>query len=221
MSTVTLKISDQSYGEDWIEPLYKNDGSTNLQGIDFGDIETGTEYLPRFVYLRHDGLDPIYNVAYYIRTVGIEWGGYVASEEDAHEPYNPNWFKNGGVTDDGAPTSSTADYELLRLSAKNNGEMGLRVHYDREDDLIRTNGLGYDNQGLNFSAIKTQSTCLDVSATDDEARDGYIYSEPIDENKLGKVGDEARLGLSIKMPDDIEGSGHVQLGFAIKYRYTK
>lgn len=220
MSTVTLTMANDTYGEEFTEPLYKNDGSENLEGMDFGDIETGTEYAPRYMYMRHDGLEPIYAASYYIRTVGIEWGGYVASAEDAHEPYNPNWFRTGGKNDDGIPYSSTVDYELMRTSAKNNGEMGLRVHYDRADESVRTNGLGYDNKGLNFSAILLQQEALDYSGTDADPHDGYIMPEPTDENKLGTVGDEARVGLSIKMPEDIEGSGHIQFAYAVKYRYT-
>ena len=220
MSTVTLAIAQDTYGDGYTEPLYRNDGSDTLEGIDFGDIETGVEYAPREVWLRHDGLDPIYNVGYYIRTLGVEWGGYVPSAEDAHEPYNPNWFKHGGKVDD-LPQSSTVDYELMRTSAKNNAEMGLRVHWDRADAAVRTNGLGYDNQGLNFSNIKLQKESVDYSGTDLSERDGYIYPEPIDDNKLGLAGDEAKLGLSIKMPEDIEGSGHIQFSFAVKYRYTK
>lgn len=221
MSTVTLSIAQDTYGDKYTEPLYKNDGSNTAEGIDFGDIETGVEYEPRAIYLRHDGIDPIYNVGYYLRTFGAEWGGYVANASDSREPYNPNWFKNGGESDTGLPTSSTSDYELMRTSAKNNAEMGLRVHYDRSDIGIRTNGLGYDNKGLNFSSIRLQKESVDYSATTVSTRDGYIYPEPIDDNKLGKAGDEAMLGLSIKMPEDIIGSGHVQLAFAIKYRYTK
>ena len=221
MSTVTLSITKDSYGTEYVEPLYRNDGSSTLEGIDFGDIETGREYAPRDVYLRHDGLDPIYNVGYYIRTLGVEWGGYVPTANTAHEPFNPNWFKNGGVTGTGLPTTSTVDYELMRNSAKNNAEMGLRVHYDRGDAAVRTNGLGYNNSGLNFSTIKLQKEAADYSMTGDNERDGYLYPRHIDDTKDGKVGDEAKLGLSIKMPEDIVGSGHVQFAFAVKYRYTK
>lgn len=220
MSVVTLKMTSSSYGVDYEEALYRNDGTDNLSGMDFGDIETGTEYEPRFIWLRHDGLEPIYNAGYYIRTVGVEWGGYVADNELAHEPYNPNWFKNGGVTDTGLPTSSTLDYELMRTSALNNPEMGVRVHYDRENVATRSNGLGNNNIGLNFSSIKLQKSAVDYSGTDLAEMDGYVYPEPIDENKLGIAGDEAMLGVSIKMPEDIEGSGHVQFAFAVKYRYT-
>jgi len=221
MSVVTLSIAQDTYGESYTEPLYKNDGTDELEGMDFGDIETGREYAARMVWLRHDGLEPIYSTAYYIRTVGSEWGGYVADAEDAHEPYNPNWFREGGKDPDtDVPRSSTVDYELMRTSAKNNSEMGLRVHYDREDINVRTDGLGYENKGLNFSSIMVQAESLDVSNTDDEAKDGYLWPEPEDENKLGTVGDEALLGLSIKMPEDIEGSGHIQFAFAVKYRYT-
>jgi len=220
MSVVTLKLAAETYGDEYSEPIYKNDGSNTLEGLDFGDIETGIEYAPRYVWLRHDGLEPIYNTAYYIRTVGTEWGGYVAGAEDSHEPYNPNWFRSGGKNENDIPYSSTVDYELMRNSAKNNGEMGLRIHYDRSDEITRTNGLGYDNVGLNFSAIKLQQESGDWSGTDDDPRDGYIMPEPIDENKFGVVGDEARLGMSLKMPEDIEGSGHIQFGFAVKYRYT-
>lgn len=221
MSVVTLKLAAETYGEDYSEPLYKNTGEETLNGLDFGDIETGMEYAPKYIWLRHDGLEPVYDTSYYIRTVGVEWGGYVATAEDAHEPYNPNWFRSGGKdADTDVPMSSTVDYELMRTSAKNNGEMGLRVHWDREDVNTRTNGLGYDNTGLNFSSIVMQKESMDYSGTDTDPRDGYIYPEPIDENKFGVVGDESKLGLSLKMPEDIEGSGHIQFGFAIKYRYT-
>ncbi len=221
MAVVTLKMTDQSYGDDYAEPLYKNDGTESLEGIDFGDIETGREYAPRYMWLRHDGLEPVYNVAYYIRTVGVEWGGYVADREDAHDPYNPNWFRSGGLNDDsGLPNTSTTDYEILRTSAKNNAEMGLRIHYDRADEVVRTDGLGYENKGLNFSSIGMASTACDYSGTDASEINGYIYPEPVDENKFGVVGDEGRLGLSLKMPEDLVGSGHIQFGFAVKYRYT-
>lgn len=221
MSVVSLTFSNQSYGEEYTEDLFKNDGSKTLDGLNFGDIETGTNYPPRFLYIRHDGLEPIYNTNYFIRTVGSEWGGYVADAEDAHQPYNPNWFRNGGLDPDGDyPQTATNDYDLLRTSAQNNSEMGLRIHYDRSDDNVRTDGLGYDNAGLNFSPILLQSESCDYSGTDDEGKNGYINPEPEDDNKLGTTGDESRLGLSIKMPEDIEGSGHIQFAFAVKYRYT-
>ena len=221
MSVVTLTISPESYKDDYNEPIYKKDGSEDGSGIDFGDIETGIEYPPRWLWIRHDGLEPVYNASYYIRTIGTNWGGYVADREDAHIPYNPNWFRSGGKDPDtDLPRSSTVDYEFMRNIALNNEEMGARVHYDREDDTVRTSGLGYDNKGLNFSAIKLTKVSLDYSGTDAEEKDGYIYPEPDDENKIGTSGDEARLGLSIKIPEDIEGSGHVQFSFAIKYRYT-
>ena len=221
MAVVTLTMAKESYGSEYEDALFKNDGSTELKGIDFGDVETGNEYMPKYLYLRHDGLEPVYASSYYLRTLGAEWGGYVASAEDSHEPYNPNWFKHGGVKEDsGYPTNSTADYELLRNVAKNNAEMGIRIHYDRADDVTRTSGLGYDNQGLNFSGIVLQKESVDYSGTDIEEKNGYLYPEPEDDTKLGKAGDESRLGISIKLPEDIIGSGHVQFGFAIKYRYT-
>jgi len=224
MAIVSLMMADESYGSNYDEALYKNDGTTNLDGINFGDIETGVEYPPRFVYLRHDGINPIYNVAYYLRTLGVDWGGYVSSEDDATDPYNPNWFRSGGVNPDtNLPNSSTADYELMRTVAVNNAEMGLRVHYNREDEANRTYGLGYDSVGLNFNPIKLQSDSVDYGAADTDERPvktGYIYPEPEDDSKQGKSGDEAKLGLSIKLPEDIIGSGHIQFSFAIKYRYT-
>jgi len=221
MAVVTLTMAKESYGSEYEDALFKNDRSTELKGIDFGDVETGNEYMPKYLYLRHDGLEPVYASSYYLRTLGAEWGGYVASAEDSHEPYNPNWFKHGGVKEDsGYPTNSTADYELLRNVAKNNAEMGIRIHYDRADDVTRTSGLGYDNQGLNFSAVPLQKESLDWSSASVGVRDSWIEPEPTDANKVAVAGDEALLGLSIKLPEDIIGSGHIQFSFAIKYRYT-
>ena len=220
MAIVTMSISSSSYGIDFADPLYNNTGLESLPGLDFGDIETGTEYSQTPIWVRHDGIEPVFDVNYYLKTIGVEWGGYVSSAGASPDPFNPNWFKNGGLADGGTPNTATKDYELMRTSALNNSEMGLRIHYDRADAAIRTNGLGYANTGLNFSGIRLQKEALDYSLSAITPTDGYIHPESIDEAKMGKSGDEAMLGLSVKMPEDIIGSGHVQFALAIKYRYT-
>jgi len=220
MAVVTLTMASSSYGEIFEDNLYKNDGTETGIGVDFGNIETGTENVPTFMYLRHDGIEPIYSCSYYLRTIGTEWGGYVSTADTAENPFNPNWFRDGGLSELGVPKTATVDYELMRTSAANNSEMGLRVHYDRADNNVRTTGLGYSNAGLNFSSILLQQQALDYSLSGNTPLDGYIHPEPIDGAKLGKVGDEARIGLSVKMPEDIVGSGYVQFAFAVTFRYT-
>jgi len=214
---VRLYTSLESYSTESDNTIFDNSGTKELQGEDFGDLETGVASDTKYFYVRHDGTEKVYNVAYYLRSLGNEWGGYCADYPD--KDYNPNWFKNGGLNDDGLPNTSTQDYEFMRLQAYNNPEMGLRVHYDRESPAIRTDGLGYDNVGLSFSAITLQNTSLDTSKGG-EAINGEIAPAPIDASQQGYVGDEALLGLSVKLSEDIIGSGHVQFTFAIKYRYT-
>jgi hypothetical protein len=221
MATVTMLLSPESYGPLFPDGLYKSDGSTSNTGIDFGDLETGTESDIYYTYLRHDGIEPIYNTGFYIRAMGIEWGGYVSTDATAHDPYNPNWFRSGGLKDNGLPSTGTEDYEFMRNVAKNNPEMGLRVHYDRNNVAVRTSGLGYNNEGLNFSPITLKTEAMDYSLSGNPQLDGWIYPEPLDENKLGGDGDEAALGLSILIPEDTEGSGHIQWVFAIRYRHTQ
>lgn len=221
MAVVTILTSNVSYGTEEWDALYKNDGTETLNGIDFGNVETGEDVVPRWLYFRHDGLEPIYNAGYYLRTIGVEWGGYVATEETAHNPYNPFWFKHGGVYEDtGLPKSSTLDYDFLRNVAYNNPEMGIRVHDDRTNEYIRSNGLGNANKGLNFSPIIVKPTALDYSLSGNPQLDGYVYPEGMDDSKFGKDGDEMKLGISIKLPEDVVGSGHIQFAMAVKYRYT-
>ena len=52
----------------------KNTGLKELKGLDFDDIETGIPTEVKYIYVRHDGQEPIYNVGLYIKPVGTEWG---------------------------------------------------------------------------------------------------------------------------------------------------
>ena len=217
---IELISSPISYGENSDEKIFFNDGSLSLNGADFGDLETGEESAVKYFYFRHTGAEPIYNVGIYMKAVGISWGGYVDSFPDSKLPYNPNFFRSGGLTSNGFQTSSTQDYEFMRQSALSNPDMGIRLHLNKSNELIKTYGLGYDNKGLSFSPITLKSTSLDFSRSSNQIRDGYIYPEPEDSSKTSKDGDEAKIGVSIRIPEDTIGSGHIQFSIALKYRYT-
>jgi hypothetical protein len=220
MALVILTSSLESYGDESDNTIFDNLGGTSLSGEDFGDIETGVDSPTKFYYLRHDGAEPIYDVGIYLKAIGVPWGGYVADAEDARFPYNPNFFKFGGLDEDDHPQSSTEDYNFLRKAADNDPEMGVRIHMDREDPSVKTEGLGADNVGLNFSPIILDKTSLDTSKTSDDIDNGYIYPEPDDSSKTAKVGDEALIGVSLQLPEETEGSGILQFSVAVKYRYT-
>lgn len=221
LKEVSLTTSNISYGEEYNEKIFDKDGSKSGDGFDFGDLETGVDSDIIKLYLRHDGKAPIYNLSYYIRSLGVNWGGYVESDPDSYWPYNPNYFREGGINDDtDLPNTSTKDYEFMRTNAYNNPEMGIRVHYDRSDENVKSNGLGYNNTGLNFSPIILASTAMDYSKSGNDQLDGYVYPEPNDEGKIGCDGDEALVGFSVKLPEDVVGSGHVQFSVTFKYRYT-
>lgn len=217
---VELTSSLFSYGDESENIIYDNEGTKTLIGEDFGDLETGQESPVKWFYFRHNGEEPIYNVGIFIRAVGTEWGGYVPSYPDSKLPFNPNIFRSGGLTESGSPTSSTVDYEFMRQCALSNPEMGVRLHQDRNDEFIKTPGLGYDNKGLSFSPISLKRETLDFSKSSDPQLDGLIYPEPLDSSKIAQAGDEAKIGISIKIPEDTIGAGHVQFAIAIKYRYT-
>lgn len=218
---VQIKTSLIPSGEEYQEYIYKNDGSKSLLGLDFGDLETGVESITRYLYYTHDGLEPIYNAGFFIRTVGNEWGGYVPTSPDSYFPNNPNFFKNGGIDSvTGLPKSSTSDYEFLRTSAYNDPEMGVRLHMNRTNVFIKTDGLGYQNRGISSSPITLSKDSLDWTKTSAVPTDGFIYPIPEDPSRIGKAADEAKIGISLKFSDEVVGSGHVQIGIAFKYRYT-
>jgi len=217
---IIVTASYESNGNDIDTLIFDNSGAKGLVGSDFGDLETGKESSIIWYYFRHDGENPIYDTSFYIRALGLEWGGYVPDADDSRLPYNPNFFRNGGLDEDGNITTSTADYDLMRTLAYNNPEMGVRLHMDRNDETVKTNGLGYENKGLSFSSLPLASTSLDYSKSSNEELDGYIYATPADQSKVGQDGDEAKVGVSIKLPDDLEDSGHIQFSLVMKYRYT-
>lgn len=217
---VNITTSLESYGSEFNESIYKNDGTKTLKGLDFNDIETGTPTTVRYIYVRHDGLEPIYNVGFYIRPVGANWGGYVNSSPDSTLPYNPNFFRSGGVNTSGLPYTSSLDYNFIRELAFNNPDMGCRLHLNRLDEFEKTNGLGFENVGTSITPLSMPITCLDYSKTSSTKLSGTLYPEPTDQNKYGKVGDEAKVGISLAFPEEVVGSGHVQFSLAIKYRYT-
>ena len=221
MAEVILTSSLFSYGDESDNTIFDKDGTATLKGEDFGDLETGVDSSPIFYFVRHNGTEPIYDVGIYLKAVGVNWGGYVASSPYSSSPYNPNFFRSGGMDDNDIPQTSTNDYEFMRTSALNNPEMGVRIHLDRSNDAAKTNGLGYDNYGLSFSPVTLETTAMDYSKTSEDQISGLIYPEPLDDTQLGLVGDEARVGVSIKLPEETEGSGHVQFGVAVKYRYTQ
>lgn len=218
---VELTSSLVSYGDESENVIYDNLGTKTLIGEDFGDLETGQESDIKWFYFRHNGEEPIYNVGIFLRAVGTEWGGYVPSYPDSKLPFNPNVFRSGGLTESGGAASSTVDYEFMRQSALGNPEMGVRIHMDRSDEFVKTLGLGYDNQGLSFSPISLKRTSLDFSKSSNQELDGFIYPEPLDSSKISQDGDEAKIGMSIKIPEDTIGAGHVQFSVALKYRYTQ
>lgn len=218
---VNIITALESYGTELDSTIFKNDGTNTLPGIDFGDLETGLSSETKFLYFRHDGLEPIYAGGFFLRALGTNWGGYVASSPDSVFPYNPNFFRSGGVDENNIPNASTRDYEFLRTSAANDPENGVRLHLDRNNEFIRTPGLGYNNQGLSVSPISLQPTALDFTQNPSLAQTvGVIYPEPVDQSKYAKVGDEAKIGFSLRFSEDVVGSGHVQLSVAFKYRYT-
>lgn len=219
---VIVSTSPASYGLPLSSTIYKSDGSKSLVGFDFGDLETGVESSPHFLYYRHDGLEPIYSCGVFIRPVGINWGGYVETASTSYFPHNPNFFKNGGLrTDNNLPQASTADYEFMRTSAYNNPEMGVRLHMDRTNPLVKTDGLGYQNKGISSSPVTMSKTALDWSKSGLTQVDGKIYPSPEDSSKIGKAADEAVIGVSVQLSEDVIGSGNVQFSVAFKYRYTQ
>jgi hypothetical protein len=209
-----------SYGSEYEDLILGGDALNSLKGRDFGNIETGETSDILFYYFRHSGTEAIYNVGIYLRTVGTDWGGYCEDYDNSKLPYNPNIFKNGGVNENGYPMTSTADYEFMRTVAYNNPEMGVRLHQDRENIMVKDDALGYKNKGLSFSDISLKTTTLDYTKTSDSQIEGLIYPEPIDSSKKGQAGDEAKLGISIRLPEETEGAGYIQFAIAIKYRYT-
>ena len=54
---VNIITSFESYGSEFQENIYKNDGSKTLTGMDFNDLETGVPSNTRFLYIRHDGMN--------------------------------------------------------------------------------------------------------------------------------------------------------------------
>ena len=217
---VNIITSLESYGSEFVESIYKNDGTKTLKGLDFNDIETGIPTATRYIYIRHDGLEPIYNVGFYIKPVGTNWGGYVSSRADTTLPYNPNFFRSGGVFENGSPTTSSLDYNFIREMAFNNPDMGCRLHLVRNDIYSKANSLGFNNVGISITPLAMPTTCLDYSRTSSAQLSGTLYPEPTDQSKYGKVGDEAKVGISLSFPEEVVGSGHVQFALAIKYRYT-
>lgn len=218
---VNIITSYQSYGGEYDTKIYKNDGSLTLSGLDFGDLETGTESAPTFIYFRHDGLEPIYAGGFYIRAIGTDWGGYVSSSPDSPFPYNPNFFRTGGIDENLIPYASTVDYEFVRTAAVNDPANGCRLHMDRSNEFIKTSGLGYNNQGISIAPISLKATSLDYSMNPTLQKiDGTIYPEPLDQAKYGLAGDEAKVGFSLRFSEEVEGSGHVQIAVAFKFRYV-
>ena len=219
---VELQSSRTSYGEEPTDPLFDNVGTSEGRGLDFGDLETGNDSDIDFLYIRHNGTEPIYDTAVYLRTYGPAWGGYIEGYEDAIYPNNPNFFKNGGYDEYGYPQTSTDDYEFMRLQGYNNPENGVRIHFDRNNPDYKTNSLGYDNKGLSFSALGMPLSAMDYSNTSTNiAKGGYIYPEPDNYANAGKVGDEAKIGVSLNISEDVIGAGVVQFAVTVKYRYTQ
>jgi len=220
MSNVIMTSTSASYGEIVKDPLFDSSGGSSMQGLDFGDLETGTRSDIKLLYLRHNGLEPIYKVGCYIRPVGSNWGGYVSSKSESKDPYNPNWFRRGGIdADTSRPTTSTVDYNFLRTLALTDPVMGVRIHTNRNDIEEASDGLGYQNLGLNFQPVELPISALDYSKTANPLRDGYIYPEPLS-GDVGQAGDEAQVGVSIFLPEDVVDGGRVQFTLAFKYRYT-
>jgi hypothetical protein len=119
------------------------------------------------------------------------------------------------------PQRSTADYEFFRLQGRDNPEMGMRLHLNRNDLTLRTNGLGHQNVGLSFSTITLPLTAMDYSRPSSNApTPGRIYPDPIDLDDRGKVGDEAKVGVSFKLSEDVVGGGFAQVSLAVAYRFT-
>ena len=99
--------------------------------------------------------------------------------------------------------------------------MGCRLHLNRDDAQVVSNSLGFNNIGTSFIPLILPTTSLNYSGNPSLAKtDGVIYPEPMDQDKYGRVGDEAKIGISLLFPEEVEGSGHIQFGVAIKYRYT-
>lgn len=218
---VNIITSFESYSSEFQEQIYKNDGSKTLTGMDFSDIETGIPTNTRFLYVRHDGNEPIYNVGMYIKPVGPEWGGYVSVSPDSELPYNPNIFRDGGISEQGIPRTSSVDYNFVRSVAENNPDTGCRLHLNRDNALEKGNALGFNNIGTSLVPLILPISALDYTKNLTLAQvPGTIYPEPLDQSKYGKVGDEAKIGISLLFPEEVEGSGHIQFGLAIKYRYT-
>jgi len=210
-----------SYGDEYDESVYGKDAEISLKGRNMGNLETGGDSEILYYFFRHDGSEPIYDVGLYLKAVGTEWGGYCKDYPDSDLPYNPNVFRSGGVDDNNHALTSTEDYEFLRKCAKDNPEMGVRLHQDRTDETVKTKGLGSNNQGLSFSVIPLSTTSLDYSKTSNDQTEGLIYPEPVDSSKKALAGDEAKIGVSVKLPEETEGAGHIQFAVAFKYRYTQ
>lgn len=218
---VELTSSLTSYGDTSTETIYGDDGISSLNGRSIGYIETGEVSETIFYYFRHNGTEPVYNVSIYLRAIGLGWGGYCSDFPDSKQAFNPNVFRSGGLDENGTPFSSTEDYNFMRTSAQNNPEMGIRIHQDRLDPNSFSEGLGYDNKGLSFSPIALQSSTLDFTKSSDTQSNGLIYPTPLDSSKTGQAGDEAKIGMSVKLPEDTVGAGHIQFAVALKYRYTQ
>lgn len=217
---VEITSSLSSYGADTTNTIYDSSGTQELLGEDFGNLETGEVSELKYYYIRHNGTEPIYNVGFFLRALGAEWGGYVSSSPDSKEPYNPNMFREGGVDEDGIPYSSTKDYEFMRKIASGNPDMGVRLHQDREDSTKKDYSLGYDSRGLSFSPVPLKFTALDFSKSSNDKVDGFIYPEPVDSSKKALDGDEAKIGVTVRIPEDTIGAGYIQFSTAMSYRYT-
>ena len=105
--------------------------------------------------------------------------------------------------------------------AENNPDTGCRLHLNRNNELERHNSLGFNNVGTSLVPLVMPVSTLDFSKSPTTPQvPGKLYPEPSDQSKYGKVGDEAKIGISLLFPEEVEGSGHVQFALAIKYRYT-
>ena len=221
MALISLTVSESTYGPDFSSTIFSSTGLSDLAGLDFGDLETGEDSTTKQLFIRHDGIEPVYNVGFYIKSIGSKWGGYVDTAPTANVPFNPNFFRSGGINPDTTlPFTSTEDYEYMRSIAFNNPDMGIRLHMDRTIPILKSAGLGNANAGLNFSPLALETTALDYSKSANSHLTGFIYPDPNDGSKTGKDGDEALVGISIKLPEETVGSGHIEFSTSIKYRFT-
>lgn len=217
---VTLKISKTSYANESFDALKDRMGTELLEGFNYGDIQTGDDYPPVFMYVRHSGIEPVNAVRLFLKTAGTDWGGFVFSSPSSKFPYNPHYFRLGGLDGNGIPRQSTIDYEFFRTQARDNPEMGMRLHLNRSDEFIRTNGLGYQNIGISSSPIILPVTAMDYSGTTNSQTPGRIYPDPLTLEGRGKSGDEAKIGVSFKLSPDTIGGGFAQIALSIAYRFT-